>query len=85
VLGTLDDAAKHTPFIDQNRLFLTGGSYAGYVTARIIGHDQRFKAAAAQRGVYELTTFFGEANAFRLVENHFGGFPWEPEAAKALG
>lgn len=84
VLGALDDAAKHTPFIDQNRLFLTGGSYAGYLTAWIIGHDHRFKAAAAQRGVYELTTFFGEANAFRLVENHFGGFPWEPEAAKVI-
>lgn len=84
VLAALDDALKNNPSFDRDRLFLTGGSYAGYLTAWIIGHDHRFKAAVAQRGVYELTTFFGEGNAFRLVENSFGGFPWEPEARRVL-
>jgi dipeptidyl aminopeptidase/acylaminoacyl peptidase len=84
VLKSLEDAEKFTPYIDKDRLFLTGGSYAGYLTAWIVGHDNRFKAAAAQRGVYDLPTFFGEGNAFRLVETHFGGFPWEPEARKIL-
>lgn len=84
VLAALDEAISRNAMIDRDRLFLTGGSYAGYLTAWIIGHDQRFKAAAAQRGVYELSTFFGEANAFRLVENHFGGFPWEAESRKLL-
>ncbi len=84
VLAALDETAKTNSYVDKDRLFLTGGSYAGYLTAWIIGHDNRFKAAVAQRGVYELTTFFGEANAFRLVENSFGGFPWEPETKKLL-
>lgn len=84
VLAALDDAVKKFPFIDTNRLFLTGGSYAGYLTAWIVGHDDRFKAAAAQRGVYDLTTFYGEGNAFRLVENSFGGLPWDPETRKIL-
>lgn len=83
VLAALEEAVQTNPLVDANRLFLTGGSYAGYLTAWIIGHDQRFKAAVAQRGVYELTTFYGEGNAYRLVKNHFGGRPYE-EGTKRL-
>lgn len=71
-------------FIDTSRLAVTGGSYAGYLVAWIIAHDQRFKAACAQRGVYELGTFFGEGNAWRLVPNYFGGYPWEEKAKPIL-
>ncbi len=84
VLGALDDALKSNPLIDNDRLFITGGSYAGYLTAWIVGHDNRFKAAAALRGVYDLATFYGEGNAYRLVENEFGGFPWEATSKKLL-
>jgi dipeptidyl aminopeptidase/acylaminoacyl peptidase len=84
VLAALDDAMMTQPAIDHRRLFLTGGSYAGYLTAWIIEHDHRFKAAAAQRGVYDLATFFGEGNAFRLVPNDFGGYPWEPDTRRLL-
>lgn len=71
-------------FIDTSRLAVTGGSYAGYLVAWIIAHDQRFKAACAQRGVYELGTFFGEGNAWRLVPNYFGGYPWEEKVKPIL-
>jgi dipeptidyl aminopeptidase/acylaminoacyl peptidase len=71
------DRALELDWVDPERLVVTGGSYAGYLTAFIIGHDHRFKAAFAQRGVYDLHTFLGEGNAWRLVPNHFGGFPWE--------
>ena len=70
-------------FIDTSKLTVTGGSYAGYLVAWIVGHDQRFKAACSQRGVYDLSTFFGEGNAWRLVPNYFGGYPWE-SATKAI-
>jgi dipeptidyl aminopeptidase/acylaminoacyl peptidase len=82
VLTSLDLAAKEG-FIDTSRLAVTGGSYAGYLVAWIISHDQRFKAACSQRGVYDLNTFFGEGNAWRLVPNYFGGYPWE-EKSKAI-
>lgn len=62
---------------DPSRLVVTGGSYAGYLTAYLIGHDHRFKAAVAQRGVYDLSTFFGEGNAWRLIPYEFNGYPWE--------
>jgi dipeptidyl aminopeptidase/acylaminoacyl peptidase len=84
VLAALDDAVASNPFVDAKRLYLTGGSYAGYLTAWIIAHDHRFVAAAAQRGVYDLTTFYGEGNAFWLVKNSFGGRPYEPEVRKLL-
>lgn len=84
ILASLDDAIKQAPWIDQNQLVVEGGSYAGYMVAWIIGHDNRFKAANAQRGVYDLTTFMGEGNAWRLVPDYFGGYPWNPETKKLL-
>lgn len=84
VLAALDDSIAHNPLVDKERLLLTGGSYAGYLAAWIIAHDHRFKAAVAQRGVYDLTTFYGEGNAYRLVESHFGGHPYEGEVRRVL-
>lgn len=84
ILGSLDEAMKAHSWIDKDQLFVEGGSYAGYMVAWIIGHDNRFKAANAQRGVYELSTFMGEGNAWRLVPEHFGGYPWEKETREVL-
>jgi dipeptidyl aminopeptidase/acylaminoacyl peptidase len=83
VLAAATEAAKE-PWVDPDRQVLTGGSYAGYLTAWIVGHDHRFKAAVAQRGVYDLTGFLGQANAWRLVPWHMGGYPWEPEAREVI-
>ena len=82
VLAAATDAAKEN-WVDTSRQVITGGSYAGYLTAWIVGHDNRFKAAFAQRGVYELTTFMGEANAWRLVPNYFA-YPWVAGAQAIL-
>jgi dipeptidyl aminopeptidase/acylaminoacyl peptidase len=78
VLAALDDAMNKNPAIDPDRLFLTGGSYAGYLTAWMIGHDHRFKAAAAQRGVYDLTTAYGESNVFPVARIWLWWFAMEP-------
>lgn len=83
VLTALDKTVAEG-WADTSKLLVTGGSYAGYLVAWIIGHDKRFKAACSQRGVYELSTFFGEGNAWRLIHNYFGGYPWEPEAKAVL-
>ncbi len=78
VLAAVTDAAKEA-WVDTSRQVITGGSYAGYLTAWIVGHDNRFKAAFAQRGVYDLTTFLGEGNAWRLIPNYFD-YPWSADA-----
>lgn len=84
VLTALDKTVTEG-WADTSKLLVTGGSYAGYLVAWIIAHDQRFAAACSQRGVYDLATFFGEGNAWRLVPNYFGGYPWEagPKATLA--
>ena len=71
-------------FVDASRQVVTGGSYGGYLTAWIVGHDHRFKAAVAQRGVYELSTFFGEGRAWFLLPLYWGGYPWQKEVRVLL-
>lgn len=83
VLAAADYAATQ-PFVDRQRQVVTGGSYGGYLTAWIVGHDHRFKAAIAQRGVYDLATFYGEGNAWFLLPKYWGGFPWQPEVRHHL-
>lgn len=83
ILAALDDATAKHNWIDKDQYFVTGGSYAGYMVAWLVSQDQRFKAANAQRGVYDLTTFMGEGNAWRLVPDYFG-YPWEPGVQKLL-
>lgn len=82
VLKACDFAAKEA-WVDTSKLVITGGSYAGYLTAWIVGHDNRFKAAFSQRGVYDLTTFMGEGNAWKLTPEYFG-LPWVPKDAELL-
>ena len=84
VLTALDKTVATENWVDTSRLIVTGGSYAGYLVAWIIGHDHRFKAACSQRGVYDLATFFGEGNAWRLIPNYFGGYPWEAATKATL-
>lgn len=63
--------------VDEERLVVTGGSYGGFMTAWIIGHDDRFAAAVSQRGVYELVAFYGTTDIPRFVEAEFDVAPWE--------
>ncbi|WP_298819428.1 S9 family peptidase [Chloroflexus sp.] len=64
-------------YIDPNCIAVTGGSYGGYMTAWLIGHDDRFACAVAARGVYNLLTQHSTSDAHELIEIEFGGFPWE--------
>lgn len=64
-------------WVDTKNLYVTGGSYGAFLTAWIIAHDTRFRAASSQRGVYDLYTFFGSGNVWPMLKRYFGGFPWE--------
>jgi len=83
VLTAMDSCIKQG-WADTSRLLVSGGSYGGYLVAWIIAHDHRFCAACSQRGVYDLATFFGEGNAWKLVPIYFGGYPWQSETKKVL-
>ncbi|WP_339105288.1 S9 family peptidase [Haloterrigena salinisoli] len=67
-------------FVDEDEVFVTGGSFGGFMTAWAVARSDRFEAAVAQRGVYDLTGFYGSSDAFKLVEDDFGATPWtDPE------
>lgn len=63
--------------VDPQRLAVTGGSYGGYLTAWIVGHSDRFKAAVGIRGVYNLLGFYGTSDVPLLITNEFDAEPWE--------
>lgn len=46
-----DAVLKAYPQIDDKRVGVTGGSYGGFMTNWIIGHTNRFAAAASQRSI----------------------------------
>ncbi len=62
---------------DPEKLYLTGGSFGGFMTAWIVGHDHRFKAAVAQRGVYNFISMYAASDALTLIEWEFDTLPWE--------
>ncbi|HEX2188074.1 MAG TPA: S9 family peptidase [Longimicrobiaceae bacterium] len=64
---------------DPQRQAVTGGSYAGYLTAWIIAKEapERFDAAVAQRGVYDLGIWWGASNTYQLMQYEFAARPWE--------
>ncbi len=83
-LAALDVACDEAAWVDRDRLVVTGGSYGGYLTTWLIAHDDRFKAAVAQRGVYDLATFHGEGNAYPLVEWAFDVTPIDEISRRIL-
>ncbi|MFC3477698.1 S9 family peptidase [Halobacterium litoreum] len=67
-------------YVDAENAFVTGGSFGGFMTAWAVGHTDFFAGAVAQRGVYDLSGFYGSTDAYKLVEGDFGTVPWdEPE------
>ncbi len=72
------ETATDREYVDGNQVFVTGGSFGGFATAWLVGQTDRFEAAVSQRGVYDLTGFYGSTDAaYRLVEGDFDTTPWE--------
>ena len=71
------DAVLQLGFADKERMAITGGSYGGYMTAWIIAHTDRFKSAVSQRGVYNLSSFYGTSDVPLLISNEFDAEPWD--------
>ncbi|MBC8098968.1 MAG: S9 family peptidase [Armatimonadetes bacterium] len=69
------DALIAQGMVDAERLYVAGGSYGGYMTTWIVAHTQRFKAAVAQRGVYNLLSFFGVSDIPSFIGDEFGTLP----------
>ncbi len=69
------DLVEQKPYIDSQRMGVTGGSYGGYMTAWLIGHTNRFKAAVAQRSVSNMISMAGSTDLGAFWESLFGAKP----------
>jgi dipeptidyl aminopeptidase/acylaminoacyl peptidase len=82
-LMAIVDAAIATGFVDPQRLFVTGGSGGGVLTAWIVGRTDRFRAAVVAKPVINWTSFVLSAdNPAFFARYWFGRMPWE-EGAQA--
>lgn len=77
-LNSAVDAVIAKGFVDENNLFVTGGSGGGVLTCWTIGHTDRFKAAVAAYPVINWTSWVltSDLPAFG-VKYWFPGLPWE--------
>jgi dipeptidyl aminopeptidase/acylaminoacyl peptidase len=72
------DAAIAAGFVDADRLYVTGGSGGGILTAWIVGKTNRFKAAAAQKPVINwASTVLTTDVATYMPKYWFAKPPWE--------
>jgi len=77
VMAIADYAAK-LPWVDKERMGVTGGSYGGYMTNWIVGHTKRFKAAVTQRSTCNRMSQFGTSDAaYTNGQFEFDGDPWD--------
>jgi len=72
------DAVVGRGYIDAERLFVTGGSGGGVLTAWIVGHTDRFRAAVVVKPVINWTSFVLTADMTNYFYRYwFDGFPWD--------
>jgi dipeptidyl aminopeptidase/acylaminoacyl peptidase len=73
IMNGLDAALKQNPWIDADRMGVTGGSYGGYMTNWIVGHTDRFKAAVTLRSVSNFISDDGTRDGAYGHSPDFGG------------
>ncbi len=84
------DRAIEEGLIDSERLAVTGYSFGGYAAAGLVGFTDRFKAAVAQSGKYNLTSAYGVFDVrVRFLNEYYGpdysGAGWSESGQGSLG
>ena len=76
------DAVIARGYIDEDQLYVTGGSGGGVLTAWIVGKTDRFRAAVVAKPVINWTSFVLTADGTHFFTRYwFADMPWEnPEA-----
>ncbi len=73
----MDTALAHYPFLDGERMGVTGGSYGGFMTNWVVTQTDRYKAAVTVASVSNLVSFYGNSLYQLLIETEFDNKPWE--------
>jgi dipeptidyl aminopeptidase/acylaminoacyl peptidase len=77
LMAGLDYALDNYPYIDGDRLGVTGGSYGGYLTNWIITQTNRFKAAIPMASISNMVSYYGTASNQLWTEHELGAKFWE--------
>ncbi|HKL47305.1 MAG TPA: S9 family peptidase [Candidatus Izemoplasmatales bacterium] len=62
LMAFTDQVIKVYPSINKDQMYVTGGSYGGFMTNWIVGHTNRFKAAVTQRSISNWISFYGTSD-----------------------
>ncbi|HYR92425.1 MAG TPA: S9 family peptidase [Terriglobia bacterium] len=73
VMNGVDAVLAKNPWIDADRLGVTGGSYGGFLTNWILGHTTRFKAAVTLRSIATFISDEGTRDGPYGHSEDFGG------------
>ena len=74
------DAVIERGYVDEDRLYVTGGSGGGVLTSWIVGHTDRFRAAVAAKPVINWYSWALTADSYPYgVKYWFPGMPWNHE------
>jgi dipeptidyl aminopeptidase/acylaminoacyl peptidase len=73
IMKGVDAVLAANPWIDRDRLGVTGGSYGGYMTNWIVGHTDRFKAAVTLRSISNFISDDGTRDGAYGHASDFGG------------
>ena len=71
IIGAVEEVASR-PYVDGDRLGITGYSYGGFMSAWAIGQDTRFKAAVVGAPCIDLTSMYGTSD----IGVTFGEVEW---------
>ncbi len=77
------DAAERAAPIDDKRLGIEGASYGGYMTMFAITQTHRFGAAAADAGVSNFQSYYGENGIDEWMIPYFGASVYDDPAVYA--
>ena len=79
-LMSVVDAVISRGSVDTSNLFVTGGSGGGALTAWIVGHTDRFRAAVSAKPVINWYSFVLTSDFYPLFSRYwFPGPPWEQQ------
>ncbi|HVG35170.1 MAG TPA: S9 family peptidase [Pyrinomonadaceae bacterium] len=73
IMNGVEAALQKYPWLDRNRLGVTGGSYGGYMTNWIVSHTDMFKAAVTLRSVSNFISDEGTRDFAYGHKPDFGG------------
>jgi dipeptidyl aminopeptidase/acylaminoacyl peptidase len=77
IMAGVDAAIAKNPWVDPNRLGVTGQSYGGFMTDWIVGQTTRFKGAVTLSGISDLISVEGTRDGFYGHDRDFGGDLWK--------